>query len=96
MLTDEDSEKRGGLERRRKAFTVLADALNRCRDEDVRSPALTAACDALAAGASESWPFEQFRRSLNYDAENAGAAAAEGRWQNVNASLNAIRQVVRV
>jgi hypothetical protein len=54
MLTDEDSEKRDGLERRRKAFAVLADALNRCRDEDVRSPVVTAALDALAAGASES------------------------------------------
>jgi hypothetical protein len=96
MLTGEDSEKGGGPERRRKALAILADALKRCRVEDVRSPALTAALDLLAGDASESWPFEQFRRSLNYDFENAGASAAEGRWQNVNASLNAIRRVVRV
>jgi hypothetical protein len=84
------------LDVRRAALLVLADALNRCRDADVRSPGLTAALDVLAGGSSESWPFAQFRRSLNYGAENAGASAAEGRWQNVNASLNAIRRVVRV
>jgi hypothetical protein len=83
-----DSEKQ-------KALAALADALDRCRNEDVRSPALTAALDALGGGASESWPFDQFRRSLDYGVENAGASAAEGRWQNVNASLNAIRRVVR-
>jgi hypothetical protein len=77
------------------ALAVLADALGRCRDEDVRLPAVTAALDVLALGASESWPFDQFRRSLNYRTENAGASAPEGRWQNVNASLNAIRRVVR-
>jgi hypothetical protein len=83
------------LQPRRAALSIVTQALNRCRDEDVRSPALAAALDVLAGGASESWPFEQFRRSLNYGAENAGASAAEGRWQNVNASLNAIRLVVR-
>jgi hypothetical protein len=83
------------LEKRRAALHILADALKRCRDHDVRSTDLTAALDVLAGGASEAWPFDQFRRSLNYGVENAGASAAEGRWQNVNASLNAIRRVVR-
>ena len=91
-----NSGNKDDLEARRAALRVLANALSRCRDEDVRSPALTAALDVLAGGASESWPFAQFRRSLNYGAGNAGAAAAEGRWQNVNASLNAVRRVVRV
>jgi hypothetical protein len=89
-------ENKADLEARRQALSIIADALNRCRDEDVRSPALAAALVLLAGGASESWPFEQFRRSLDYGVENAGASAAEGRWQNVNASLNAVRRVVRV
>ena len=46
-----------------------------------------AALDALATNATAQWPFEQFRNALDSDDE-------EGRWQNLNASLNAVRLAV--
>ena len=77
----------------RNALAVLADALHRCRAEDMRTPSVMAALDALGAGASVTWPYEQFRRALDYgNAETS--SQAEGRWQNVNASLNAVRRAV--
>ena len=77
----------------RNALAVLADALNRCRAEDMRTPAVMAALDALGAGASVTWPYEQFRRALDYgNAETS--SQAEGRWQNVNASRNAVQRAV--
>jgi len=88
------SSKNRDIEARRAALAILEAALANCRNTDARSPALTAALDELAAGASESWPFDQFRRSLDYGAEATGGSSAEGRWQNVNASLNAIRRVI--
>ncbi len=80
---------------RRRALAVLQDARNRCQDEDVRTAELFAALELLAVGARESWPFDQFRRSLKYESDESGAAGV-GRWQHINASLNAIRRVVRI
>ena len=67
---------------------ILADALNRCQNEDVRTPDVMAALDELAKTARVQWPFDQFRRALDYERGDA-------RWQNANASLNAIRLNVR-
>jgi hypothetical protein len=68
---------------RRDAMAVLADAVQRCIDEDMRTAEVFAALDYLAASATRQWPFQQFRRSL--DMTNPDA-----RWQNCNASYNAI------
>lgn len=70
------------------ALAVLTDALERCRDEDMRAPEVFEALDFLAAKAATKWPFEQFRTGL--DTENE-----EGRWQVLNASLNGIRLAVK-
>jgi hypothetical protein len=90
---------RGSMSRderaRAAALQVLQGALERCQDEDIRTPELFAALDLLAAGAREQWPFDQFRRSLRYEPGETGAAAV-GRWQHVNASLNAIRRIARI
>lgn len=74
------------------ALAVLADALERCRGEDMRTAEVFAALDFLAARANVKWPFEQFRNSL----DNTGSELweAEGRWQTLNASLNAIKLVI--
>ena len=69
------------------ALNILTDALARCRNEDMRTVEVFAALDALAASATAQWPFEQFRKALDSDNE-------EGRWQNLNASLNAVRLAV--
>jgi hypothetical protein len=74
------------------ALDVLADAVNRCRKEDMRTPEVFASLDLLAQRASVRWPFEQFKDSLNFAVGDS--SHAEGRWQNVPASLNAIRRVV--
>ena len=70
------------------ALNILTDALARCRNEDMRTVEVFAALDALTANATAQWPFEQFRKALDSDNE-------EGRWQNLNASLNAVRLAVR-
>jgi hypothetical protein len=44
------------------ALALLQDALDRCRDEDMRTPEVFAALDFLEARASVKWPFDQFRR----------------------------------
>ncbi len=69
------------------ALAVLTDALDRCRDEDMRTAEVFAALDFLEAHANRKWPFDQFRRSLD-------SRDPEGRWQTVNASLNAVRLAV--
>ena len=46
-----------------------------------------AALDLPAANATAQWPFEQFRKALDSDNE-------EGRLQNLNAFLNALRLAV--
>jgi hypothetical protein len=70
------------------ALAVLTDALNRCYSENMRTPGVFAALDLLGSPVSSKWPFDQFRKSLNSDNE-------QGRWQNVNASLNAGRLAVQ-
>ncbi len=45
-----------------------------------------AALEALAAITTSQWPFEQFRKALDGDNE-------EGRWQYLDAALNAVRVV---
>jgi len=66
------------------ALTVLQQALDRCRKEDVRTPDVFAALDFLELRAVQKWPFEQFRRALD-------STDREGRWQMLNASLNGIK-----
>jgi hypothetical protein len=67
----------------------LTDALDRCRDGDMRTPDVLAALDFLAARTTVKWPFEQFKDSLN----DTGSALweREGRWQVCNASLNGVK-----
>jgi hypothetical protein len=45
------------------ALAVLADAVDRCRDEDMRTPEVLASLDVLARCTSTRWPFEQFKES---------------------------------
>jgi hypothetical protein len=76
------------------ALAVLADAVNRCRDEDMRTPEVLASLDLLGRRTSIRWPFEQFKESLNFAIGEP--SHAEGRWQNVHVSLNAIWRTVGV
>jgi len=60
----------------------------------MRTPSTVAALVLLEGRASVTWPFEQFRRALvGYGGPDETRAAKEGRWQVVNASLNAVRRV---
>ena len=86
---------RKDLERSRikRAIAGLEDAVSRCRKEDVRyGTGLYAALQFLEMQADEKWPFEQFREAL----EDPGmdGTKPEARWQVLNASWNAIKQVV--
>jgi hypothetical protein len=72
------------------ALAILIDALDRCRDADMRTPDVFAALDFLAARATVKWPFEQFRAELNSTGSEA-LWEAEGHWQVLNASLNGIK-----
>jgi hypothetical protein len=56
----------------------------------MRTAEVFAALDLLAAGAAGAWPFDQFRRSLDFGVGDESHVG--GRWQNVFASLNAIRR----
>ena len=76
------------------ALTVLADAVDRCRKDDMRTPEVLASLDLLARRTLIRWPFEQFKEALNFAIGDP--SHAEGRWQNVHASLNAIRRAVGV
>jgi hypothetical protein len=95
-MNQADSQAGKDVERRRieRALTRLDDAVRRCREEDVRyGLGVYAALEFLALRADEQWPFEQFRGAL----ANAGmdTTKPEARWQMLNASLNAIKRVVR-
>jgi hypothetical protein len=84
------------LERSRieRALAGLEDAVRRSREEDVRySAGVLAALSFLERRADEQWPFEQFRKAL----EDPGMEGTkpEARWQMLNASLNAIKRVIR-
>jgi hypothetical protein len=75
------------------ALAALADAVSRCRVEDLRNmQGVCAALDFLERHADERWPFEQFREALA-DAGMDGPKP-EARWQVLNASLNAIKRAV--
>jgi hypothetical protein len=76
------------------ALAVLVDAVDRCREEDMRTAEVFASLDLLARRASTRWPFDQFKESLDFAVGDP--SHAEGRWQNVHASLNAIRRALRV
>ncbi len=76
------------------ALAVLADAVDRCREEDMRTPEVLASLDLLAPHTATRWPFERFQESLNFAVGDP--SHAERRWQNVHAALNAIRRAVGV
>jgi hypothetical protein len=78
----------------RNALAVLADAVDRCREEDMRTAEVFASLDLLARHTLTRSPFEEFKESLNF--ASGDPSHAEGRWQNVHASLNAIRRAVGV
>ena len=67
------------------ALDLLADAVNRTTQEDMRTPDVIDALGYLERETGKAWPVDQFRRSL--DMENPDA-----RWQNTNAALNGIRR----
>jgi len=48
------------------ALVVLADAVDRCREEDLQTSEVLASLDLLAPKTSTRWPFEQFREALNF------------------------------
>ena len=75
------------------ALAVLADFQARCHREDMRTAAVFAVLDLLEERATLRRPFAQFRRALTWK-EHEIDTAAEGRWQMVNASLNAVRLAV--
>jgi hypothetical protein len=75
-----------------RALAVLADAVDRCRHEDMRTPQVFAALEVLSARAAVKWPFQQFRESLDFGVGDESHAG--GRWQNVHASLNAVRRAI--
>ena len=74
------------------ALSILEDALNRCRQEDIRNAEVYTALQYLQLSASTAWPFQQFRDALNSYSKNG--IEEEARWQVMNASLNAIRRAV--
>ena len=82
------------MQEEKNALAVLADAVDRCRDEDMRTPEVLASLDLLARSTSPRWPFEQFKESLSFAVDDP--SHAEGRWQNVHASLNAIKRALGV
>jgi hypothetical protein len=62
------------------ALAILADAVSCCRAEDMRTAEVFAALDLLARHTPTRWPFEQFKKSLNFAVGDP--SHAEGRWQN--------------
>ena len=50
----------------RNALAILADAVDRCREEDLQTSEVLASLDLLAPKTSTRWPFEQFREALNF------------------------------
>jgi hypothetical protein len=60
------------------ALAVLADAVDRCREEDMRTAEVFASLDLLAGRTSTRWPFERFKESLNFAVGDP--SHAEGRW----------------
>ena len=95
-MNRDNSQAGKDVERRRieRALARLEEAVSRCREEDVRyGLGVSAALSFLAPHADEQWPFEQFQNALADPAMNG--PKPEARWQMLNASLNAIKRVVR-
>lgn len=67
------------------ALAVLADALDRCREQDMRTDEVMAALVFLERRSAKAWPVRNFRKALGCD-------HPDGRWQNANAALNGIRR----
>ena len=74
------------------ALGILTDAVDRCRKEDMRTAEVYTALNYLTRKSGRKWPFQQFRDAL--DGFNKDPLQEEGRWQTLNASLNAIRLAV--
>ena len=68
-------------------LATLENALERCRDEDMRMPDVKGALADLAKTITDPWPIDQIKRALDNTND-------EGRWQLANASLNAIKLYV--
>jgi hypothetical protein len=71
------------------ALAVLADALERCRRQDMRTATVYAALAFLETRAAHRWPLDQFRAALEDNDDDE-----EGRWQIMNASFNGIQLAV--
>ena len=76
-----------------RALDALKHAVRRSRTEDFRdSVAVSAELDFLDLRATETWPFEQFRKAIE-DFSPDGFKAEAG-WQVLNASLNGIKRAI--
>lgn len=72
---------------RRDALAILADAVGRCGDQDMRTADVKAALEYLKRSATRQGPLDHFRRSLDLvDPEN--------RMQSVTVAYEAIRRLV--
>ena len=95
-MNRDDSQASKDVERRRieRALARLEEAVSRCREEDMRDgTGVLAALEFLAVHAREQWPFEQFQNALADPGMDG--PKPEARWPMLNASLNAIKRVVR-
>ena len=95
-MNRDNSQAAKDVERRRidRALAWLEEAVSRCREEDMRDgTGVLAALEFLALRADEQWPFEQVQNALADPGMDG--PKPEARWQMLNASLNAIKRVVR-
>ncbi len=69
----------------RDALGILADALVRCRDEDMRTEEVMAVLEFLEPRIAKPAFVRNFRNALNCEEPYS-------RWQNANAALNGIRR----
>ena len=76
------------------ALTVLQNAVDRCRQENVRTRQVFAALNLLELCATVTWPFAQFRIAL----EKRGSHAWEilRHCQILNAAINGIRRALKL
>ena len=78
----------GMEELRERALLALAEAVERTHQGPVdRTLALRFALAFLANFTDDRWPFDNYWRAIAGSLDN-------GRWQNANAALNAIRRAV--
>ena len=75
------------------ALAVLQNAVERCREEDIRAPEVFAALEFLEAQSLVTWPFDQFREAVLVH-PGSEDWVAEGRWQLLNAAMNGIKRAV--